>query len=90
MRSIHRRYTQLLTFTFPVLIYIVQLPDSFADEYRKLHDGEGPSSDVVTHLNQDLTHKIWSEHMLTPCLKTAYEHGHVVKCADGVERRFFP
>lgn len=50
--------------------------------------GEAASAATVTHLKRDLFHAIW-ELLLNPEFLHAYEHGIVLKCADGIFRRIF-
>ena len=74
-------------FCSPLKSYF-QLPDTFQDRYTELV-GQPASSGTITHLKRDIFHKIW-ELLLDPELLDAYEHGIVLKCADGVVRRIFP
>ena len=43
----------------------------------------------MTHLKRELMHAVW-ELLLDDEFMEAYEHGIVVKCADGVIRRIYP
>jgi hypothetical protein len=43
----------------------------------------------MTHLKRELIHAIY-ELLLDEEFMHAYEHGIVVKCADGIMRRIFP
>lgn len=65
-----------------------QLPPSFLDFYLEL-TGDGPSEDVLTHCRRELMHAVWTL-LLDGEFMHAYEHGIVIKCPDGVLRRFFP
>lgn len=51
--------------------------------------GEGPSPDVLTHCRRELMHAIWGQ-ILDDDFMYAYEHGIVIRCPDGILRRFFP
>ena len=51
--------------------------------------GEAASATTVTHLKRELFHAIW-ELLLDQEFLHAYEHGIILKCADGVVRRIFP
>ena len=44
---------------------------------------------TLTHLKRELIHAIY-ELLLDEEFMHAYEHGIVVKCADGITRRIFP
>ncbi|KAF8148266.1 hypothetical protein B0H34DRAFT_758798 [Crassisporium funariophilum] len=70
------------------LAYIPSLPDSLQDSYMKIF-GDPASAATLTHLKRDLMHAIW-ELLLDPEFIHAYEHGIILKCADGVIRRLFP
>ena len=41
------------------------------------------------HLKRELFHAVW-ELLLDPDFLHAYEHGIVLKCANGIIRRIFP
>ena len=47
------------------------------------------SATTITHLKRELVHKVW-DLLLDPEFLHAYEHGIVLKCADGITRRIFP
>ena len=51
--------------------------------------GRPASANTITHLKRELLHKIW-DLLLDPQFLHAYEHGIVLKCADGITRRIFP
>ncbi len=51
--------------------------------------GEGPTTDLLTHARRELIHAVW-RHLLDADFQHAYEHGMVIKCPDGIERRFYP
>ena len=50
---------------------------------------EAASAPTITHLKCELMHAIW-ELLLDDQFMHAYEHGIVLKCADGVIRRIYP
>ncbi|KAJ7053136.1 hypothetical protein C8F01DRAFT_1375308 [Mycena amicta] len=68
--------------------YFPKLPDSFHDWFKGL-TGDGPSGDLLTHCRRELMHQIWRL-LLDDEFLEAWEHGIVIKCEDGIERRFFP
>lgn len=43
----------------------------------------------MTHCQRELLHAQWGV-LLDEELLDAYEHGIVIMCGDGVERRFYP
>jgi hypothetical protein len=51
--------------------------------------GQAASGPTMTHLKRELMHAIW-ELLLDDEFMHAYEHGIVLKCADGVIRRIYP
>lgn len=51
--------------------------------------GKPASSDILTFLKRDLMQKIWSL-LLNDEFMHAYEHGIIIKCADGIDRRVYP
>lgn len=54
------------------------------------HSGSKPPGDnLYTHCNRELFHAQWRE-MLDDEFLEAYQHGIVVRCCDGIERRLFP
>lgn len=68
--------------------YLFQLPDTFQDRYTILF-GQPASSSTITHIKRELVNQIWDLLLDTEFLH-AYEHGIVLKCADGIIRRIFP
>jgi hypothetical protein len=85
MPSARRTFSAAL---FRLLISHFQLPDNFQDHYTELFD-QPASSGTITHLKREIFQKIW-ELLLDSEFLEAYEHGIVLKCADGVVRRIFP
>ena len=51
--------------------------------------GTGPTADMLTHCRRELLHAIWML-LLDDEFMYAYEHGIVIKCPDGIYRRFYP
>ncbi|KAJ3557352.1 hypothetical protein NP233_g11763 [Leucocoprinus birnbaumii] len=70
------------------LAYVPDLPDSVADKYEEIY-GKQPKDAVMTHLRRELMHAIW-ELILKDEFVHDYQHGIVVRCADGVTRRLYP
>ncbi|KAJ7687114.1 hypothetical protein B0H17DRAFT_1203783 [Mycena rosella] len=68
--------------------YFPKLPDVFHDWFRAL-TGKAPPAEVLTHCRRELMHAIWRL-LLDDEFLDAYEHGIVIKCADGISRRFYP
>jgi len=58
------------------------------DTYMETY-GDSALAATITHLKRDLIHAIW-ELLLNDKFMHAYEHGIVLKCADGIFRRLFP
>ncbi len=65
-----------------------QLPETLQDEYMAIF-GEAASAPTMTHLRRELMHAVW-DLLLDVEFMHAYEHGIVLKCADGVTRRIYP
>ena len=72
-----------------MLTVSLKLPDDLQDTYMKVFDGLAASADTITHLKRELVQKIW-ELLLDDDFMYTYEHGMVIKCADGITRRIFP
>ncbi|KAG9079443.1 hypothetical protein FS749_008528 [Ceratobasidium sp. UAMH 11750] len=70
------------------LAHIPSLPDSVKDEITKLNQ-QPPSASLLTHLRRELMHTVMQELLDTEFLQ-AWQHGIVIKCADGRTRRVFP
>lgn len=66
----------------------MQLPDRIQDEIRK-KAGKAASKPIITHCRRELFHGSWVLIMDDEFIE-AYQHGIVVKCGDGIERRFYP
>src|ERR1700709_2669254 len=67
------------------LTSLYQLPDSFKD----FTGGKGISSECATHCHREFFHEQWKI-LLDDEFLEAYEHGIVIRCCDGVVRRFYP
>jgi hypothetical protein len=67
-----------------------KLPASIQDFLSGLKD-HSPShkADLITHCRRELMHNIWS-HLMDDDFVTAYKHGVVMRCADGILRRIYP
>ena len=55
----------------------------------KSESGRRASPEILTHLKRELMHAIWKL-ILDDKFMEAYEHGIVIKCPDGIWRRFYP
>lgn len=66
----------------------IKLPGKFADWFRS-NFGNAPSADILTHCKRELMHGVWCL-LLDKEFLHAYEHGMLVRFADGVTRRVFP
>ena len=75
----------------PLLIdlNVLQLPDSFKDFAATHVGGKGPNKAFMTHCHRELMHAQW-EILLDAEFLDAYEHGILIKCCDGITRRFYP
>lgn len=67
----------------------IQLPDEFNDFYTQYTRKKSVNSAVVTFCHRELFHEQWKA-LLDDEFIDAYEHGIVVRSADGVDRRWFP
>ncbi|KAK7680031.1 hypothetical protein QCA50_016977 [Cerrena zonata] len=70
------------------LAYIPKLPDDFHDFYVHL-TGDAPPAEVLTHCRREVMHGVWRT-ILDDDFLHAYEHGIVIRCADGILRRVYP
>ncbi|KAH7919882.1 hypothetical protein BV22DRAFT_1022211, partial [Leucogyrophana mollusca] len=69
--------------------YFQPLPDAFKDFAVEHTGGRGPSSEFMTHCNREFFHAQWNL-LLDAEFLEAYQHGIIVTCFDGVERRCYP
>lgn len=44
---------------------------------------------MLAHLRRELMHEVWGK-LLDDEFVHAWEHGKVIKCADGITRRVYP
>uniref|UniRef100_A0A8H7Y0B5 Uncharacterized protein n=1 Tax=Psilocybe cubensis TaxID=181762 RepID=A0A8H7Y0B5_PSICU len=72
------------------LAYIPSLPDLFKDFASENHPKwKSQSQQLLTHCRRELIHGVWKI-ILDNDFKHAYLYGIVIKCHDGIERRFYP
>ncbi|KAH7923645.1 hypothetical protein BV22DRAFT_1015047 [Leucogyrophana mollusca] len=69
--------------------YFQNIPDSFKDFVAERAGGNGPSDAFLTHCHRELFHEQWKV-LLDDEFLEAYQHGIVVTCCDGIQRRFYP
>jgi hypothetical protein len=67
----------------------IQLPDKFKDFYLERSGLERLHAPLLTHCQRELYHQQWLA-ILDDEFMEAYDHGFVIKCFDGIERRFYP
>ena len=65
------------------------MPDSFKDFVSERTGNKLPGSPLFTHCHRELFHAQWTE-LLDDQFVKAYEHGIVLTCVDGIERRLYP
>uniref|UniRef100_A0A8H7XVD3 Uncharacterized protein n=1 Tax=Psilocybe cubensis TaxID=181762 RepID=A0A8H7XVD3_PSICU len=71
------------------IAYLPTLPKMLQDIYMKAYNGLTATAATITHLKRELMHAIWLI-LLDEEFMEAYEHGIIIKCADGITRRVFP
>jgi hypothetical protein len=54
-----------------------------------VHMGGSISKELMTHCRREVLHAQWSI-LLDDEFLEAYMHGIVIKCCDGISRRFYP
>ncbi|KAF8842659.1 hypothetical protein BDN67DRAFT_989041 [Paxillus ammoniavirescens] len=69
--------------------YFMTLPNKFKDFATFHSGGKLPANIFFTHCHREFFHAQWQE-LLDDDFLQAYEHGIVLKCGDGVERRLYP
>ncbi|KAF9459581.1 hypothetical protein BDZ94DRAFT_1224430, partial [Collybia nuda] len=69
--------------------YFQKLPDKFKDFASSITEGKNLDSNFITHCNRELLHA-QLQIILDDKFLSAYQHGVVIACVDGLERRFFP
>lgn len=67
----------------------IQLPDNFKDFAAKYSGRRGASKKLYTHCRREIYHAQW-EILLDDEFLEAYQHGIVIRCTDGILRRFYP
>ncbi|KIJ57965.1 hypothetical protein HYDPIDRAFT_34453 [Hydnomerulius pinastri MD-312] len=67
--------------------YLPALPDSITDFLRER--GRNISAPLLAHIRRELFHGAWAA-ILDDDFITAYVHGIIVDCADGIRRRLYP
>jgi hypothetical protein len=75
--------------TLSWLIEISQLPDEFKDFVGAYVGGGGPTNGFLRHCRSEVFHAQWAI-ILDSDFVSAYRHGLVVDCLDGIMRRFYP
>jgi hypothetical protein len=88
----HVAYFQTVRPLFPpacLVNEVPQLPDSFKD-FAAQHTGRsGPNKVFMAHCHREAFHAQWTT-LLDDEFIEAYTHGIVIKCCDGITRRFYP
>ncbi|EDR01180.1 uncharacterized protein LACBIDRAFT_312455 [Laccaria bicolor S238N-H82] len=65
------------------------LPPSFNDFASKFTGGKGPTSQFYTHCGREFFHEQMKA-LIDDEFAYAWEHGIVIRCGDGISRRFYP
>jgi len=65
-----------------------QVPDLIGDTYKNIF-GKALSALILTHLKWELIHTIW-ELLMDEEFMHVYEHGIIIRCADGIIWCVFP
>lgn len=71
------------------LISSLKLPDSFKDFTCQHTGGKGVGRECFTHCHRELFQAQWGV-LLDDEFLEAYAHGIIIKCCDGITRRFYP
>jgi hypothetical protein len=71
------------------LLFEWQLPDTFKAFVMEHLGGKGPNSAFMAHCHREIYHTQWAI-ILDDEFLEAYEHGIVIKCCNGIQRRFYP
>jgi hypothetical protein len=66
-----------------------QLSDEFNDYLKSRNNNKLPPDHFLSYCGRAVFHAQWNI-ILDDELLSAMKHGIVVKCCDGVERRFYP
>lgn len=70
-------------------MFFAKLPDDFKDFATRFSGGKAPSDSFFTHCHRESFHEQWKV-LLDEEFLQAYEHGIIIKCCDGITRRFYP
>jgi hypothetical protein len=66
-----------------------QLPPEFTDFASTFTGGKGPNGQFYTHCHRELFHEQLKV-LINAEFVDAWQHGVVIKCGDGILRRFYP
>jgi hypothetical protein len=67
-----------------------KLPDNIKDFISAFtSNSASQTKNILSHCRRELMHEVW-RHLLTADFLHAYQHGIVIKCLDGIFRRFYP
>lgn len=66
-----------------------QIPDSFHDFLSSVLLRPSHKKVVLAHCRREMMHQVWCL-LLNDEFIEAYQHGMVLKCADGIVRRVYP
>ena len=72
-----------------MLIATHQVPDNLQDLLSTLAIKPSHKAKILAHCRRELMHQVWCL-MLDDDFLVAYQHGLVLKCADGLIRRVYP
>jgi Plavaka transposase len=64
------------------------LPPNFKDFVASHIGGKGLNQAFLTHCQRELLHAQWKV-LLDDDFLEAYKHGVIIKCCDGITRRFY-
>jgi hypothetical protein len=79
----------ILILCFGLFSIMFQLPDAFKDFADQNMGANGSIKALMTHCHREVLHAQWSV-LLDDEFIDAYQHGIVIKCCDGIMRRFYP
>ncbi|KIM74574.1 hypothetical protein PILCRDRAFT_14341 [Piloderma croceum F 1598] len=71
------------------IAYFQALPDAFKDFVTENMGNKGDIKLIITHCRREVMHAQWTI-LLDDEFIEAYKHGIVIKCCDGITRRFYP
>lgn len=72
-----------------LLTGMVKLPDAFKDFAGAHTKGKGVGHECMMHCHRELFQAQWRI-LLDHEFLEAYEHGIIILCCDGINRRFYP